>query len=557
MTVQEFFDGLTSGATWSAGVAFKRSNPLPIDRYSVFNAYTPEGPAPDVDDGSLNYYIESNPVAYPGQVVAVIAEGSATVYVLQGEAGGTLTPVALASSETTADIAELEGKVGALETWKGQVETWQNTVLVDGDVESKLSGNTTKIPNSKAVKDVTDALDTRLDAVEGAAGNYVLKSDIDTASLSDSDAKVPSSKLVKTTTDGLDTRLDAVESTVSGLGTTYEVLNNKSQSITTDTGNTAKYPSVKAVEDYVDTAVGSVDVEKTLEEVLTAGATAADKNVTLTGSSSLSIGTPGGTSLIKLNSGLGTISIEGVSGGGGSTFSLSNTEVSGGDALKESFKTWLEVNNVTNESKETMFTDPTFTGTVTVTETPVNDTDAANKKYVDDAITAIPPVETPTLAKVLAAGNTASTGINLENGHLHFKIDLTRNTSGFSLGYGDNVVDFGVSVTDTDVSVTLSDGAKTEFQTKLGIQDMIDASIEEIPPVEIPTLAQVVAKGNVITGTEATDKTTLSAGVVSLENATNNFKVDVVSGTVTGSDGIKDAFVNWLGVGQVYRYETA
>ena len=39
--------------------------------------------------------------------------------------------------------------------------------------------------------------------------------------------------------------------------------------------------------------------------------------------------------------------------------------------------------NVTNESKTTMFDDPTFTGIVTVPD-PVNSTDAANKRYVDE-----------------------------------------------------------------------------------------------------------------------------------------------------------------------------
>ncbi len=41
------------------------------------------------------------------------------------------------------------------------------------------------------------------------------------------------------------------------------------------------------------------------------------------------------------------------------------------------------LDNVTNESKTTMFDDPTFTGTVTVPD-PVNSTDAANKRYVDE-----------------------------------------------------------------------------------------------------------------------------------------------------------------------------
>ena len=65
MTVQEFFNGLETGATWSAGVAFKRSNPLPLDRYSVFDSYT-----------AVQEYAASNVVAYPGQIVAVVNKQS-------------------------------------------------------------------------------------------------------------------------------------------------------------------------------------------------------------------------------------------------------------------------------------------------------------------------------------------------------------------------------------------------------------------------------------------------------------------------------------------------
>ena len=79
MTKDKFFEELLSGATWSAGVAFKRSNPLPLDRYSVFQSY----------DEALEYATE-NAVAYPGQVVAVV-DGeplTATVYVIDVNAEG-------------------------------------------------------------------------------------------------------------------------------------------------------------------------------------------------------------------------------------------------------------------------------------------------------------------------------------------------------------------------------------------------------------------------------------------------------------------------------------
>ena len=63
MTVNEFFEALNAGATWSAGVAFKRSNPLPLDRYSVFES-----------KAQADEYASTNPVAYPGQVIAVVSE---------------------------------------------------------------------------------------------------------------------------------------------------------------------------------------------------------------------------------------------------------------------------------------------------------------------------------------------------------------------------------------------------------------------------------------------------------------------------------------------------
>lgn len=60
MTVNDFFTNLASGATWAAGVAFQRSNPLPLDKYSVFQS-----------EADLVTYVTTNAVAYPGQIVAV------------------------------------------------------------------------------------------------------------------------------------------------------------------------------------------------------------------------------------------------------------------------------------------------------------------------------------------------------------------------------------------------------------------------------------------------------------------------------------------------------
>lgn len=73
----KFFDDLSKGATWSAGVAFKRSNPLPLDRYSVFESKE-----------LAEAYATSNAVAYPGQVIAVAEGNKMVAYVLAENAAG-------------------------------------------------------------------------------------------------------------------------------------------------------------------------------------------------------------------------------------------------------------------------------------------------------------------------------------------------------------------------------------------------------------------------------------------------------------------------------------
>ena len=69
--------------------------------------------------------------------------------------------------------------------------------------------------------------------------------------------------------------------------------------------------------------------------------------------------------------------------------------------------------NVTNESKVTMFTDPTFTGAVTVRD-PLNATDAANKRYVDEVaegLRSAPAVEVATTANLAGTYDNGTAGV--------------------------------------------------------------------------------------------------------------------------------------------------
>lgn len=69
MTVTEFFTKLNNGATWSAGVSFKRAASLPLERYAVHASYA-----------DAEAYATTNAVAYPGQVIAVVEETATSIY---------------------------------------------------------------------------------------------------------------------------------------------------------------------------------------------------------------------------------------------------------------------------------------------------------------------------------------------------------------------------------------------------------------------------------------------------------------------------------------------
>ena len=87
---QNLFDKL-SGSFWNAGVTFERTNPVPLEKYSVFQTYA-----------EASAYALTNVVAYPGQPIAVISETSTTLYYIDND--GSLKEFATGGS--TAEIWE-------------------------------------------------------------------------------------------------------------------------------------------------------------------------------------------------------------------------------------------------------------------------------------------------------------------------------------------------------------------------------------------------------------------------------------------------------------------
>ena len=71
----DFFANKAVGALWDVAVSIKRGNPLPLDSNSVFASYE-----------ALEAYV-AGPLAYPGQIVAVVEENSTHIYYLNQELG--------------------------------------------------------------------------------------------------------------------------------------------------------------------------------------------------------------------------------------------------------------------------------------------------------------------------------------------------------------------------------------------------------------------------------------------------------------------------------------
>ena len=145
ITRSEFFDALAKGALWDVGVAINRTNPLPLDKFSVFESL---GTTADTGTTTALGYAKNSVIAYPGQIIAVVAgtdaEPTATVYVTKKTGtGAELEPLGSSNaiSALNTRLTTLEGKV-------------VKTVTGDNAIEATKEGNTV-------------TLATRTSAVEG------------------------------------------------------------------------------------------------------------------------------------------------------------------------------------------------------------------------------------------------------------------------------------------------------------------------------------------------------------------------------------------------------
>lgn len=183
---EEFFQELNASATWSTGVSFKRTNPLPLDQSSVFESRE-----------LAEAYALSNPVAYPGQIIAVLEDNSQmNIYVLtqieQVENDVAVYSLGLRDIGASVDLSDYsttEQVNEAIENAISQIELPQDvdtqTKLISGDNYIDVSGDfvagaenvyTLKI-NTETLKSLIGAETTSAMEFKGATATLPILAD--------------------------------------------------------------------------------------------------------------------------------------------------------------------------------------------------------------------------------------------------------------------------------------------------------------------------------------------------------------------------------------------
>lgn len=158
MTVSEFFTKLNSGATWSAGVSFKRAASLPLERYAVHASYA-----------EAEAYASTNAVAYPGQILAVVeTTGTSIYYIDQNMALQPVGVIPTGDGKTISvsddGVISLYGIDGSLEEAKSYQPVYRNGALTWVELSSTtVEGLQTLI---EGLRTDVDAINAKIGTVE-------------------------------------------------------------------------------------------------------------------------------------------------------------------------------------------------------------------------------------------------------------------------------------------------------------------------------------------------------------------------------------------------------
>lgn len=138
MTREEFFDKLNNGAKWDVGVAINRTNPLPLDANEIFDSIA-----------SMEGYIKSNALAYPGQIVVVLGETETAAYLVNAVGGEGKGYTKLAATTGSGDVGEeltkLAQRVSAIEGYFEGGVAKKATADAEGNVISSTYATQTAL----------------------------------------------------------------------------------------------------------------------------------------------------------------------------------------------------------------------------------------------------------------------------------------------------------------------------------------------------------------------------------------------------------------------------
>lgn len=201
MTREEFFNKLKTGAKWDVGVAINRTNPVPLDANEIFESIA-----------TMETYIKSNALAYPGQIVVVLGETETAAYLVNAVGGEGKGYSKLAATTGSGDVGEELTKLAA------------RVAVVEGYFEGGIAKKATADAAGNVITDtyatVTALSGVQTTAEKGVSDAAAAKTAADAAKEA-ADAKIGTVSLasgaangtVKLTVDGVDT-----EVAVKGLG---------------------------------------------------------------------------------------------------------------------------------------------------------------------------------------------------------------------------------------------------------------------------------------------------------------------------------------------------
>lgn len=179
MTREEFFEKLKTGAKWDVGVAINRTNPVPLDANEIFESIA-----------TMEAYIKSNALAYPGQIVVVLGETETAAYLVNAVGGEGKGYSKLAATTGSGDVGEeltkLAARVAVVEGYfteggiakKATADAAGNviadtyaTVTALGGVQTTAEKGVSDAAAAKAAADAAkEAADAKVGAVSLASG---------------------------------------------------------------------------------------------------------------------------------------------------------------------------------------------------------------------------------------------------------------------------------------------------------------------------------------------------------------------------------------------------